>query len=48
MVGSSAAISACASGPWQRALWLFDELLGCDFFLPELGNTVSFFVKKLT
>eukprot|EP00434_Breviolum_minutum_P043351 symbB.v1.2.038636.t1/scaffold6091.1/size20991/2 len=26
VVGSSAAISACASGPWQRALWLFDEL----------------------
>lgn len=42
VVGSSAAISACASGPWQRALWLFDEWLGCDFFPPVLGNTGSF------
>lgn len=48
VVGSSAAISACASGPWQRALWLFDEWLGCDFFSPGVGQHWKFFVKKLT
>ncbi len=44
VVGSSAAISACASGPWQRALGLFDEWLGCDL----LGPTGGFEVNKST